>query len=229
MDHPRPLNILIADDHPVWRLGFKELLSHATPIKNIWEAGDGVQAIRQLQHHRIDVLFLDLNMPKLDGFDVLDALKKFGNERPKTILVSMIIDRHQLMDAYHRGIDGFITKNSDLAEIRRMLERLMDDDDYYSPSVHRTILKGLKQELETVRSGEYASLSDIEKRVLRCICRQMTNEEISKEVQLSTYTIKRHRQRIYEKIDAKNVVGFIFYALKNGIITSEEIEIWGRT
>ena len=218
------MRVLIADDHAVVRLGFRQLLESIPEIRAVDEVSNGQQILEFLKFRRVDCLFLDLNMPIMNGYEVLDEIKHHVKARPKIIIFSLLTEKYPVLKAYQKGIDGYISKNTGKKELLDLLQKLQDGEQYYSKDVYRVLLSEIKKKQEgdnTELGGQI--LSEIEQKVVKALCKQRNNQEIAEELFLSTNTIKRHRQRIKEKIGAKNVVGFIFYALKNGIIEIEEL------
>lgn len=218
------MKILIADDHPIVRYGFSELLKSLATIKEVEESENGAQVLEMLKKDSFDCVFLDLNMPVKTGFQVLEELQAWSGIKPKIIVFSLLNQKYPILKAYHLGIDGFISKNSSRAELEKLLSQLRAGDQYFSKDVYQVLLKEIQKEQNQVSEPQHeASLSVIEQKVVKALCKQKNNQEIAKILFLSPNTIKRHRQRIKEKIGAKNVVGFIHYALKHGIVTLSDL------
>lgn len=218
------MRVLIADDHAIVRLGFRQLLESIPEIRAVEEVSNGQQILDFLKFRRVECLFLDLNMPVMNGFEVLDEVQKLGKAKPKIIIFSLLTEKYPVLKAYQKGIDGYISKNTGKKELMDLLQKLKDGEQYYSKDVYRVLLSEIRKKQEsdsTELNGQI--LSEIEQKVVKALCKQRNNQEIADQLFLSPNTIKRHRQRIKEKIGAKNVVGFISYALKNGIIEVEEL------
>lgn len=218
------MKILIADDHPIVRYGFSELLKSFAIIQEVDEAENGAQVLEKLKTSFFDCVFLDLNMPVKTGFEVLEELQNYDGLKPKIIVFSLLNQKYPILKAYHMGIDGYISKNSSRAELEKLLSQLKAGDQYFSKDIYQVLLKEIQKEQNQLHEDQYeASLSLIEQKVVKALCRQKNNQEIAESLFLSPNTIKRHRQRIKEKIGAKNVVGFIHYALKHGIVTLNDL------
>lgn len=222
----RSLKVLIVDDHPVFRLGFKQILESFKSISKIYEANNGEVALKKIRSFKIDLVFLDITMPKMNGYEFLDKLNDNPESKPKIIVVSMWVEKYAVLTSYGKGIDGYITKHAGIKEITRLLERVKDKENYYSPAVYKILLKEVFNHNKKGIQPANNNLTEVERVVMKYICRQQTNDEIGENMFLSPNTIKRHRQRIKDKIGAKNIVGFIHYSLENGIVSLSEMKLW---
>lgn len=226
MNSIRKLKVLIADDHPVFRLGFRQILESFDAIAKVYEANNGEEALKKINDYSVDLVFLDITMPKMNGYELLDALNKTPKRKPKIIVVSMWVEKYPVLTSYEKGIDGYITKHAGITEITRLLERINAQESYYSPSVYKILFREVFNLEENGKRQENNVLTEVERSVIKYICRQQTNIEIGENMFLSPNTVKRHRQRIKDKIAAKNIVGFIHYALENGIVSLAEMKEW---
>lgn len=209
------LNVLITDDHSVFRLGLETLLREVPMVKEVYQAENGQIALELLEKHPIDIVLMDIEMPVLNGIEMLTKIQEIqGPSTPKVIVLSMFHHKQYLLNVYEKGIAGYLLKDAGLNELIRAFELIAEGQSYFSPKVSETLFQAL---LPGSVPKSQVPLSEQEKTVLRLICQQYTSEEIAEKMFLSPLTIKKHRQNIMEKTESENMVGLVLYALKKGI------------
>lgn len=210
------IKIGIVDDEKLFIKGMQMILEAEPDMKVTYIASDGEKILNDLNSGRvdIDVVLLDLSMPKTDGVDVL--IQCIDRDVPFKILVltshyndSMII---KLLD---EGAAGFLAKNEDpvvvIETIRKVLEKGFHINDYIL-----NLIRNIK--LNTKRKFFQCDLSVREIEVLKLICEEYTNKEIADKLFISTRTVEGHRKSLLEKIECKNTAGLVIYAVEHGFI-----------
>lgn len=208
-------NIVIADDHVMMREGIKQLLEFDGSIKVIGEAGDGLECLDVLEKEVPDVLLLDINMPNMNGLEVLEEIKK-----RKLNLGVLILTVHNeveyLVKAVDIGVDGYILKDSESSELKNAIETVINGDKYIQPS----LIPGLNSRLIN-RDSDKDKLEMLTKReleVLILIANGMFNKEIATELNISERTVKNHISNIFKKIDVADRTQAAVFAIKNNLI-----------
>jgi DNA-binding NarL/FixJ family response regulator len=210
------IKIAIADDHAVCRDGLTSILNPERYLI-IGQVNNGKQLIDLVHKNKPDVIFLDIQMPILDGIEATKQLKK---ECPtiKIIVLSMFTQENCILEMIEAGADGYLVKSADKHEIIESIDYVLNDDLYLSKEIeHKISRKKKNQELKKGRTSNIANLSDIEIQIIKLICDEYTSEEIGKLLFLSKRTIDGTRIRIQHKIDATSTAGIVRFAIENGI------------
>jgi len=208
------LKILIADDHPVFRRGLKQIISEASDMVVADEATDGWEALSKVRAGGCDVVLLDITMPGKNGMDVLAHLK---NERPTLpiLILSMHPEEQYAVRALRAGASGYLTKESTPDELVAAIRKVSRGGKYVSSSLAETLAFALQAKGE---QPLHKTLSDREYQVMCMIASGKTVAEIAIELSLSVKTISTYRSRILEKMKMKNNAELARYATKNQLI-----------
>jgi DNA-binding NarL/FixJ family response regulator len=208
-------NILLADDHKIVRDGINALLEDEKQFKVIAEAENGEKAIELCKNKPIDIVILDLNMPKMDGFETIKHLKK-NNPEIRILVLSMLNKHDSIKKAVEAGVNGYLLKSSSSEELLTALSTIVDGGHYFCEESTKSIMEGLAG----VKSRKYVAIEEItsrEKDVLQLICKELTNPEIAEQLNISVRTVDSHRRNLIQKIGAKNTAGLVKFALKSGL------------
>lgn len=209
-------SILVVDDHPLFSHGMQELLRSSGLAGHVQIAAGGSEAIQLIRSRHFDYLLLDLRMPGKDGLATLAELAGLEQaQKPAPVIMSSFNDIYYLKSALLWGVKGYILKNTSLRELRRAFQQLLAGRSYFSPEI-TPLLAGPFCELNLEKAGKPLSIQ--EKKILRYICMQFDNQEIARELSLSVFTVKRHKQNIKEKTGALNTAGLVTYALRNNLL-----------
>ena len=212
------IRILLADDHEIFRDGFKAMLRKQKTIELIGEAENGEQLIQMAKDLKPDVIVTDILMPVMDG---LQATKILSKELPwiGVIALSMLEEKESIMDMVEAGAKGYLLKNAHKQEIIMAIHRVYEKQEYYCENTLAKVARDLVELKE--RRGEpketFPDFSDRDIAVIRYICEELTNKEIADKMNLSVRTIEGYRERIQSKIKAKNSVGIVVYAIRNNL------------
>ncbi|PZX26074.1 putative response regulator, LuxR family [Cupriavidus phytorum] len=201
--------ILIVDDHPPVRAVLKTHFSQVLGITHVLEADNGQAAIEIVRQYMPDVVILDLDIPKINGLDVIPRLK--ASHPTVRILVISGQDQNAFAPrARHAGAHGFVSKTQELAEIVRCTESVLAGYTVMPEIDHGK--SGLADEAERL-----ASLSDKELVVMQMLAKGMTNKEIGQVLFISNKTVSTHKTRVMEKLGAKSIVDVIDFARRHHI------------
>ncbi|NMZ32850.1 response regulator transcription factor [Pseudomonas proteolytica] len=204
---------IVVDDHPFIRSAVKMLL-RKEKIDVVAEADNGVDAIRLVLEHHPDLIILDLNMPKLDGFGVIERINQLG--LPAKVLV--LTSQPQLSYSsrcMRAGAAGFISKASNLVELVKAINAVIGGYNYFPhlPSSSVRVSDELASDAKLI-----STLSNRELIVLRQLARGDSNKQISDNMVLSNKTISTYKTRVIEKLNLKSVVLLAEFARRNGLI-----------
>lgn len=209
-----PFTVFLVDDHRLFREGLSLLLGNLPYISEVYEAGDGNEFIEQLEGTQPDLVFMDINMPGLDGIETtLKALEKYP--QLKIIALSMYADEDYYTRMINAGARGFILKNSGIQDVEDCIRNVISGHNYFSPEILDGILRNISRKAKPVKTGE---LSEREEEVLYRICQGHSNQEISSLLHISKRTVDKHRENLLQKTDSKNTAGLVMFAIRNGIV-----------
>jgi len=212
-----PIRIVLADDHEIFRDGFKAMIKKQPSVELLGEASDGEELVSIVRLLRPDVVVTDIKMPKMDG---LQATKIITSEFPHigVIALSMIDEESLIVDMMEAGAKGYLLKNAHKNEIVDAIKAVNDHNIYYcdGTSAKLTKLIATSDKIPFNRKSK-PELSPKEIDVVLLLCEELTNKEIADRLNLSIRTIEGYRDKIHEKIGAKNSAGVVIYAIRNGI------------
>ncbi|MBQ3601751.1 MAG: response regulator transcription factor [Lachnospiraceae bacterium] len=207
------VNVVIVDDHIMVREGIKQLLEMDGDIRVIGEASNGEEGIAILEEKNPDVLLLDINMPKMNGLEVLQVLKEKGIKR-KVLILTIHNEVEYLLRAVDIGVDGYVLKDSELAVLRKAIFTVNSGNTYIQPSLAPL----LKDKLEQKESQNEEGLTKREIDVLKLIAEGLYNKEIAEKLVISEKTVKNHVSNIFRKIDVSDRTQAAIYAIKNNYV-----------
>src|SRR5512132_3251505 len=184
-----PLRVVIADDQPMMRAGFKAVLEAAGDITVVAEAGSGEEAVAAATEHGPDVVLMDIRMPGMDG---IEATRRLPRQRV-LILTTFGLDDY-IIDALRAGASGFLLKDAPTHEVVAAVRAVAAGDAVLAPAVTRQLLDQVGRRLPTAvaRTSREAELTEREREVLSMLATGMSNSEISEALVLSEATVKTH-------------------------------------
>lgn len=212
------IKVAIADDHKLFREGIRFLLNQMPEVELILEVSDGIALLEELPDHQADVLLLDLDMPKMDGIDVLKELRV---QHPDlgVIVLTMYGDNKMIAHLMELGANGYLLKDTSPEELERAIQNVYQDGFYFNKQVSKAMLSGLKNHQQKKPRLKYnVSLTGREMEVLELICQEYTTKEIAEKLFISQRTAEGHRKNLIDKLGVKNTAGLIVKAIKEEII-----------
>lgn len=212
------IKIIIADDHEIFRDGFKLMLSGQPDIQLVGEAENGVELIQMVADKMPDVVVTDIKMPLMDG---IEAAQKISEQFPGVGIVglSMFDEDELIIDMLEAGAKGYLIKNANKEQIREAIRTVYDGDPYYCKTTSRKLTEMIaKSKYNPYKKKPKIEFTDREIEVIELVCREMSNKEIAEKLFLSIRTVEGLRLKISEKMNVKNPVGMVLYALKNGLV-----------
>ena len=210
------INIILADDHEIFRDGFRVMINKIPSITLIGEASNGEELVRLSKMLNPDVVITDIKMPLMDG---IEATRKLKNLIPSVgvIAFSMFNEDNLIVDMLEAGAKGYLLKNAHKDEIVAAVSAVFKDETFYCKSTSSRLAQMIASSSFNPYKNIKSDLSEKEIMIIKLICEQYVNKEIADKLQLSKRTIEGYRERILEKIKAKNTAGIVVYAIKNKI------------
>ncbi len=207
--------VIIADDHPIFRKGLRDVIDGSARFEIVGEADDGTAALEMIRAQRPDVAVLDIEMPQLSGVDIVRALRaeRIG---VAVLILTMYDDADLFNEVMDAGAKGYVLKDSAILEIVRGIAAVARGEMFVSAAMTSTALRG-KSEPPTdqrTRLGLHL-LTPTEKRVLRLIAEESSTREISEVLNVSPRTVDNHRSHICSKLKITGVYALIRFAAKH--------------
>jgi DNA-binding NarL/FixJ family response regulator len=212
------INLLIVDDHKIFRDGLKLLLDHFPFVGEVTEASNGKEFLEMLEKNMPDIVLMDINMPVMGG---IEATRKAMEKYPglKVIVLTTFHDEDYVEQMMLVGVEGYMLKRSNPEEFESALLRVYNGGNYFSDEIVKTVAKNLqKLRDEAVRKSSMPSFTPREKEVLDLICQGYNNEQIAEMIHVSSKTIEKHKSNLFQKTDTNNTVNLIIYAFKNELV-----------
>lgn len=211
-----PIKIVIADDHRMVREGLKQLLELEGDILVVGEAGDGLTCLSIIEGLNPDVVLLDINMPQMNGLQVLQKLK--DNKCKSRILILTIHNEIEyLMKAVDIGVDGYILKDSESDVLRKAIFAVKEGQSFIQSELV-PLLKEKIENLEKESITEDTLLTKREMEVLKLLTEGLFNKEIAYQLSISEKTVKNHVSNIFKKICVSDRTQAAVYAIRNNIV-----------
>lgn len=216
MSTPAVTRIAIAEDQLLLRKAMVELLEMEADFQIVFEATTGTELLRFLEHGEADLVLTDLEMPGMNGIDVIQQLSEQAPNLPVVVLSSHEKEE-MILDTIQAGAKGYLLKNSDPDEVKDALRKVLRQGFYFKEDISQLLLRGMVQQRATAHSApNTAILTKREQEVLHFICQEKTNQEIADQLFLSPRTVESYRKNMIQKVGAKNTVGLVLYAVKAG-------------
>lgn len=203
----QPIRVLIVDDHPVVRAGLASLLRQESVLKVVGSAHNAEEALSLLDRMTIDLMLLDLRMPKISGIDLLHMLKT-RSSAPTVVILSSYEFEDEIYRAVKAGAGGYLSKDASRAEIVSAVSAVSSGGKYFPASVAARIAERESR----------LSLSAREVEILEMVAKGLTNKEIGQVLQISHYTVRNHINHICVKLAAGDRTEAATVALQQGII-----------
>ncbi|MFB6454690.1 response regulator [Chitinophaga sp. Hz27] len=218
------VNIVLVDDHVLFRKGLATLIASFDNYDLLFEANNGKEFISMLQpDHLPDIVLLDINMPEMDGYETCLWLKK-NHPGVKVLSLSMYDNEQSIVRMFKAGAKGYILKDSEPAELREAMNSLHTKGYYYSEMVTGKLIHSINEAEEEGNTTKFATnLSDREITFLKLVCTELTYKEIADQMHLSARTIDGYRDSLFAKLQVKTRVGLVTYALKHGIVLLDKL------
>ena len=209
------VQVVIVDDHVMVREGIKQLLEMDGDIRIIGEASDGEEGIRVVEKTDPDVILLDVNMPKMNGLEMLQKMKESGIRR-KVLILTIHNEVEYLLKAIEIGVNGYVLKDSELAVLRKAIFSVYHGENYIQPSLIPSLNSKM---IEKNRDeGKIESLTKRELEVLKLLAVGMYNKEVAEKLNISERTVKNHVSNIFKKIEVTDRTQAAVFAIRNNLI-----------
>lgn len=215
MSSDERITILIADDHPVFRKGLRDIVLEEKNFHVVGEAGEGDKVVEMVCTLKPDVLLLDLNMPGANGLDIADQLK--GMESPvKIVVLTMHKEESVFNKVMDLGVLGYVLKESAVQDIMSGIRAVTDGQYYISPGISEYLLNRRTKSRELFQDHpSLKSLSSSERKILKLISKNKSSKDIADMLFVSVRTVENHRMNICNKLDIHGANALLKFAIEN--------------
>jgi DNA-binding NarL/FixJ family response regulator len=212
------IKVALADDHILLRNALASLIDGFGDCKVIYQSNDGKEFIDQIVLNAPDVAVLDLNMPKMDGYETAKYLQKHFPQ-VHVLMLTMYDSELSLIRLLQAGVKGFLKKDIHPSELKFAIHSVMQAGYYYSNHTTGKLVNLFRNNNETKFNLSSAMLSDQELEFLKFVCSDLTYKEIAQKMSLNPRSVDNLRDQLFTKLDVKSRVGLAMVAIRNGIVT----------
>jgi DNA-binding NarL/FixJ family response regulator len=209
------LNILIVDDHKLFREGLKLLLTSLEEIGEVQEASDGEVFLNMIKTYTPDLVLMDIEMPRINGIEATIRALELHPDL-KIMALSMYGDEEYFQKMIDAGVCGFLLKNSDFSEVKKAILTASQGNNYFTEEILYRLVNRIKT--KSTQTDIAVALSDREIEVLQLICKGLSNQEIADKLFISKRTVDHHRASLLTKTETKNAASLVIYAIKHKMI-----------
>lgn len=207
--------VVVADDHLLVRAGITTLLEDIPDVEVVGEAADGAEAVKRVAELNPDVLFLDLTMPGMSGFEALAQINE-SQPRVRVVILSMHETAEHVLRALKLGASGYMLKDVFPDELAQAIRAVNKGDTWLSSAISKTVVAGYLGRSDH-EEAVLPQLTTRQSQVLKMIAEGHSTKQISSDLNLSIKTIETYRAQIMDKLDIHDVAGLVRYAIRNGI------------
>ncbi len=211
-------SLVIVDDHVLVAKAISSLIGQMDKYEVLYEAENGLQLTEWLKNRKIkpDIVLLDINMPKMNGYETAAWLKK-NHPEILTIALTMFNDEPSIINMLKAGVSGYLLKDIHPVELEKALDFLVEKGFYYSEWVANRLIRSFADDESTAQPAQ--KLTEKETHFLTLVCTEMAYKEIASEMKLSTRTVEGYRDQLFVKLHVKSRVGLVLYAIKTKLVT----------
>jgi DNA-binding NarL/FixJ family response regulator len=209
--------VLIADDQPLQRYGFRMLLDATPETTLLGEASNGGEAVREASRLRPDVVLMDVRMPGMDGIEATRRITAAGDRTRVLILTTFAVDEY-VYAGLRAGASGFLLKDARPDELIAGIRAVASGDAVVAPRLTRKLMEAYADSFVPSSSKDLSALSDREHEVLIAIGQGWTNMEIAERLVLTESTVKKHVGRVLAKLGARDRIQAVIAAYDAGLV-----------
>lgn len=217
--------IALVDDHQLFRKSLGLLIQSFDNIEIAFDTDDGSLLFDFLENNNVDLVLLDLQMPKMNGYQMCSVLKeKYKNI--KILIISQLMTKEAIHDVMELGANGYFTKNSNPEHLEVAIQSVIEKDYYFDVELSSIVREAILWDKNTSEAKDFCDIVKLTKReveIIKMICKEMNSQEIGDELFISKRTVDKHRKHIMKKTNSKNFIGVVLFAIRRNFISVHEI------
>lgn len=217
------IKIMVAEDHVLVREGTKEMLDREDDMAVVAEAGDGEEAVRLVNEQDIDIVLMDIAMPKLNGIEATRQIKAISPDTAILVLTAYDDDAYvfALLEA---GAAGYLLKDVSTADLVEAIRAVQAGESMLHPAIARKVVNRFSRRVEEgSEEAPFEELTERETEVLQLAGKGITNREIADSLSISRRTVQAHLSHIFSKLGVGSRTEAVVYALRKGLLTFEDV------
>ena len=211
--------VVIAEDHTIIREGLRSLLNQAKDFDIVGEAADGREALRLVERSKPDLVLTDLSMPRMDGTDVIGAIKK---QSPHTKVIALTVHRAEeyVLATLRAGVDGYVLKEATYEELMMAIRSVLKGKHYLSPEISGKLIAGYLEGRKAYKLDSiWETLTKREREILKLIAEGFKSKEIADYLCISVHTVETHRSALMKKLNLHNTAALVALAIEKGLVS----------
>jgi len=224
-DMVKKKGVLIVDDHPLVREGFKVIIGRSSKFEVVGEAGEAREGFRMVEKLKPDLVLLDISLPGESGIELTRRIKSAFPEA-HILIVSMHSKIDYIAEAFKAGATGYMVKESAAETLLTAIESVASGEHYLDSPVSHSMIENLVKSPEKdikITDGAYGSLTPREQEIMRMLAKDHSVKEIADQLFISPKTVENHRTNIMNKLGLRSPLELVRYAVKVGLI---DIDRW---
>ncbi len=208
------IKIIIAEDHPLMRSAIcSNLTNESDQIEIIGQCCDGIELLEILKYKKPDIVILDIEMPRMDGIEVLKTIRDKYKNTIKVLVFSANLSNYINLRLMQMGADGILFKKSSTEELINAINIVYKDSVFFQDSMAFKMLSNS----HNMKKESLDQFNSVDFEILQLLCQQKNANEIAKEMKMSVNTINKYRSKLMEKTNSQNLAGMVIFAIQNGI------------
>ncbi len=213
------MRILIADDHEIFLDSLSLLIATFNDVEVVGNCKNGAEVINFIKHDEIDLLITDYRMPQMSGIELTIFLRQ-NHPKIKVLMLSVSEEAEMIREAFQAGVWGYMMKRAGKTELQKAIQTISEGRKYFSESVVFELMRlGLTDNIPKEEvPNEFNQLTEREMDIIRLLANELSSVEIAEKLFIAPKTVETHRHNILKKLNVKNTVGIIKYAIKNGLV-----------
>lgn len=220
----KPIRVILADDHEIFRDGIKAVLSEDKNIVIVDEVADGIALLESIKNNEIDIAIVDITMPNLSGIEATKQINE-NHKCTRVLILSMHTSDDFVLNAIISGAKGYLPKDACGTDLINAIYTINEGKEYYHGEISNTLIQSLitktkekDQKIEKENTIKKACFTKRELEIIKLIAEGKTNKEIADEFNISIRTVDSHKNHIMQKLQVKSVVEIVKFAIKNELI-----------
>lgn len=217
------IKVAITDDHTMFRKGLASLIKGWKDVDLCIEASSGDELLQKISRKPVDVVLLDLQMPGMSGLETCEILRQRYPDL-KILILTFLVSTSEILKAIKTGANGYFTKDSQPEELLKAIKNINDGGFYFENSLSEIMEDVIlnNHHHSVIKPGVEISTRELE--IIRLYANELTGKQIAEILEISVRTVESHKKNLMRKINSKNFIGVILFALENKLLSLKELK-----